>query len=255
MKNNLPGANPHVINDLYQGIVNKLQGRTDITNQQAAEWVKRALLDITESMIFEELRRLGPMVTIGPGYGLNGSSYIYPISSFLNAGDDYTLMEDPVIVLAGTSAGTQFTSAGQITDAVTYPMDYMTPKAIQPLLGIGGGIPFKYTRFQGNFWFGTQPGQPYQVFLPYQVRHPFVSNLPESPLFIPTSWEEIVEYSAAMRGAEERRWPDMVKDLKYILYGDPKRPDMPGILAARKLQIERDENKSTRQLLPYVGSY
>jgi hypothetical protein len=255
MKNNLPGSNPHVISDLYQGIIDKLQGRTDITQQQAAYWVKRALLDITESMIFEELRRTGPLVMIGPGMGLNGSNYIYPVSDFLNSGDDYTLMEDPVIILAATSQGTFFTSAAQISNVVTYPMDYMTPKAIQPLLGISGGIPFKYTRYGGNFWFGTQPGQPYQVYLPYQVRHPFASNLPESPIFIPTSWEEIVEYSAAMRGAEERRWPDMVKDLKYVLYGDPKRPDVPGILVARKLQIERDENKSTRQIIPVVQRY
>jgi hypothetical protein len=253
MMNNVPGSNPHKISDLYQGIVAKLQSRTDITLQQASFWVKRALLDITESMIFEELRSPNiPMVTIGPALGLNGSSFVYPVSKFLNPGDDYTLSEDPVIVL---TSGTQFNSPWQVVNSVTYSMDWMSPKAIQPLLGIGGGIPFKYTRYGGNFWFGTQPGQPYQVFLPYQIRHPFASNLPESQLFIPTSWEEVIEYSAAMRGAEERRWPDMVKDLKFILYGDPKTPDVPGILKARMLQVERDMNKSTRQLIPSVQRY
>jgi len=248
MINNLPGSNPHKIADLYPGILAKLQNRTDITEQQAAYAVRSALLDITESMIFEELRSPNiPMVTAGPGMGWQGSNYAYQVSTFLAPGDDYTLMEDPVICL---TQGTQFTSPSQVNNTVTYAMDYMTPKAIRPLLGIGGGIPLKYTRF------GTQPGQPYQVFLPYQIRHRFTSNLPDSPLFIPTSWEEIVEYSAAMRLAQgPLRWPDMVKDIKLILYGDPKTPDQPGILAARKLQIERDQNKSTRQLIPVVQRY
>lgn len=254
MINNLPGSNPHKIGDLYQGIINKLQGRTDITPQLAANWCRRALLDITESMIFEELRRVGPIVTIGPGLGVNGSNFMYAISAYLNPGDDYTLMEDPVIFLTSTT-GQSFATASQATNAVSYAMDYMTPKAIQPLISIGGGIPFKYTRYGQTFWFGTQPGQPYQTYLPYAVRHPFTSNLVDSPLFIPTSWEEIVEYSAAMRGAEERRWPDMVKDLKFVLYGDPKNPMEPGILKARKMQIERDQNKSTRQLVPFVQRY
>ena len=217
--------------------------------------MKRALQNLTESEIFEELRRIGPLVTIGPGMGVNGSNYIYSISKFLNPGDDYTLMEDPVIILSTTDGASAFNTPGSISNSVTYAMDYMTPKAIQPLIGIGGGIPFKYTRFGGNFWFGTQPGQPYQVFLPYQVRYPFASNLPDTQLFVPTSWEEVIEYSAAMRGAEERRWPDMVKDLKIILYGDPKRQDEPGLLKAMKLQIERDQNKSTRQIIPSVQRY
>jgi hypothetical protein len=253
--NNRPGSNTHKVSDLYPGIVAKLQGRTDITVQQASYWVKRALENLTESEIFEELRRIGPLVTIGPGLGLNGSNWQYPISSFLAPGDDYTLMEDPVIILATTTQGTTFNSPGGITNTVSYPMDYMTPKAIQPLLSIGGGIPFKYTRYGGNFWFGTQPGQPYQVYLPYQIRHPFASEIPNSQLFIPVSWEEIVEYSAAMRGAEERRWPDMVGTLKAMLYGDPKVPDQPGLLKAMKLQIDRDNNKSTRQVIPTVSRY
>lgn len=254
MINNLPGQNPHKIGDLYPGIIAKLQNRTDISLQQASQWVRRALLDITESMIFEELRRYGPLVTVGPGMGYQGSNFMYLISTYLRPGDDYTLMEDPVIFLTSTS-GQAFDFFGMVTDSVGFGMEYMTMKAIQPLLYIGGGIPFKYTRYGQFFLFGTQPGQPYQTYLPYQIRHPFTSNLPESPLFIPTSWEEIVEYSAAMRGAEERRWPDMVKDLKFVLYGDPKTPDQPGILSARKLQIERDQNKSTRQLIPVVQRY
>ena len=93
----------------------------------------------------------------------------------------------------------------------------MTPKAIQPLLFIPGGIPSKYTRYQNRFWFGTSPGQPYQMYLPYQLRHPFNdSNLLQSHVHVPTSWEDIVEYSAAMRGANENDGRTKLRICKYF---------------------------------------
>lgn len=223
-----------------------------------AIWVRKTLLELTASIIFYELQVNGPLVTIGPGLGLGGSNYIYPVSMFLNSGDDYTLMEDPVIFLSNTmAASVGLVGAGaQTSTIVGYPMDYMNPKAIQPLLFISGGVPFKYTRFGPNFWFGSQPGQPYQVYLPYQIRHPFNdSNLQASPLFIPQDWEDVVEYAAAERGAISQRWPDMSNYLHSILYGDPKKPDTPGLISARKAQIDRDSNKSTRQLIPVCQRY
>lgn len=135
-------------------------------------------------------------------------------------------------------------------------MDYMTMKAIQPLLFVPGGVPFKYTRYGQFFLFGSQPGQNYQVYLPYQRRHPFNDeNLPASPLFFSPQWEDVVEYAAALRGAHARRWPDMVKYLREILYGDPKDPGNPGLLKSTALQIQMDETKSTRQLMPHVERY
>jgi hypothetical protein len=253
---NTPGNNPHTINDLVPAVIEALQNKQNITPQQCASWLHTAILNVTENYQFEELRRVGPLVTIGPGLGFQGSNWMYLISSFLNTGDDYTLTDDPVIVLASTSQGTFFTSPGQITNAVTYPMDYMTRKAIQPLLGIGGGIPFKYTRDGAFFWFGTQPGQPYQVYLPYQVRHPFnEGDMLSSQLYFPTSWEMVMAFTAALIGAHANRWPDMVKNLRDIIYGDPKGQGEPGILKALTSQITRDESKSTRQIIPYVGRY
>jgi hypothetical protein len=255
---NTPGQNPHVINDLYPGIIEALENRQDITPQQAAIWVKKTIINLTETEVFEELRTTGPIVNIGPGLGFNGSNYMYAVSYFLNAGDDYTNMEDPVIFLSPIQAASVgLVGTGTVTGGtVGYPMTYMTAKAIQPLLFVPGGIPFRYTRYGQFFWFGSQPGQNYQVYLPYQIRHPFNdSNLPQSQLFIPPSWEDIVEYSAALRGAHARRWPDMVANLRQILYGDPKDPSNPGLLKSVKLQIERDQSKSTRQLLPTVARY
>jgi hypothetical protein len=259
MAEQLPANNPHLISDLVPGVIAALANKTDITPQNAAIWIKKTLLNFSESYQLEELRRVGPVVTIGPGMGYNGSNYEYLISTFLqNTGDDYTLFEDPVIFLTPTTA----TQAGLVNAGTTsgsvvgYGMDYMTPKAIQSLLFIPGGIPFKYTRYGNRFWFGTQPGAPYQVYVPYQVRHPFNdSNLLQSQLFVPTSWEDVIEYAAAMRGANENRWPDQVKNLRELLYGDPKGQGEPGLLKAMESQITRDQTKSTRQVTPMIQRY
>jgi hypothetical protein len=262
--NNTPASNPRTNNDLIPGVISALQNKQNITQTQAAGWLRKAILNITESYPTRELEVVNPpLVQIGPGLGLNGSNYQYSVSYFLQPGDDYTLMEDPVIFLTQTQALTvglisAYNNAGGPAGIgpVGYPMDYMTPKAIQSLLFVPGGIPYKYTRYGPQFWFGSQPGQPYQVYVPYQQRHKFVqANLPATQLCFPTTWEFVMEIGAALIGAHENRWPDMVKDLRMLLYGDPKNPSEPGLVKALQPQIKRDQAKSTRQLMPMVQEY
>jgi hypothetical protein len=258
MGNNQPGQNPRMIADLIPGVKEALQNKTNITNGQCANWLKKTLNEFSENYELEELKVTGPVVTIGPTLGLNGSNFEYPVSMFLQPGDDYTKTFDPVIFLSPTSA----TSVGLVSSGtnsssfVGYGMSYMSPKAIQPLLFIPGGIPFRYTRYGTKFWFGTQPGSNYQVYLPYQKRYPMnLTNLPQTQLYIPAPWEQIIEYAAALRGAYANRWPDAVKDLRAIIYGDPKNPYEPGLMKALLPQNERDAAKSTRSVNPVVARY
>jgi hypothetical protein len=173
---NTPGGSPITIGGLILKVQAALQNRSDATESQSnpemrpSAWIRDALREITESQPFEELRTSGPLVNIGPGLGANGSSYAYAISYFLNSGDDYTMTEDPVIFLSPVQAQ----SVGLVINGGgAYSMDWMSTMAIQSLLFISGGIPFRYTRFGNQLWFGTQPGQNYQVYLPYQMRHSF----------------------------------------------------------------------------------
>jgi hypothetical protein len=261
---NLPGASTAKIGDLIQKVQSDLQNRQD-ANENAANpemrpsaWLRDALREITESNPFEELRQPNPPnVTIGPGLGVGGSSYKYKVSAFVNSGDDLTLMEDPVIFLNGTLTGPAVN-----TNTVAYPMDYLTPKAIAPLLNIPGGIPLKYTRFGDQFWLGTQPGQNFVVYLPYQLRHPFNDeNLLVSPVYLPNSWFDILSMAAAERGAIKLRWNDQADFLHKTLYGDPASQmkdgtlARPGLIAARVLQQERDRRLSTIQMTPVVQRY
>jgi len=253
------------------GLINKvkanLQNRADVSETQGnpemrpSAWIRDALRELSANYPFEELRLPGPMQTIGPGLGWQGSNYAYPVSQFLNPGDDVTLTEDPVIFLNGQQA----VSVGLVTSTsnqVGYSMDYLTPKAIQPLLFIPGGVPFKYTRYGSQFWFGTQPGQPYNVYLPYQIRHPFNPDLVTTPIRMPQDWFDILAYAAAERGALNLRWNDQANFIHTTLYGDPKSAipgtgelARPGLIAAKILQQERDRRVSPVQLLPGVSRY
>jgi hypothetical protein len=262
---NTPGGPSATIGSLIQKVQAALQNRSDATESQAnpemrpSAWIRDALREITESQPFEELRTSGPLVNIGPGLGVNGSTYAYAVSYFLNLGDDLTISEDPVIFLSPVQAA----SAGLVVNGSgAYSMDYMTPKAIQPLLFTPGGVPFKYTRFGNQFWFGSQPGQNYQVYLPYQIRHPFNDdNLSSSPVLVPPSWLDIVAFAAAERGAVVNRWNDQATYLHNLLYGDPKSQmsdgtlGRPGLIAARTFQMERDKRLSTVQIMPVVSRY
>jgi hypothetical protein len=255
---NTPGGTTITINDLIPGVQAALQNRADVSESQPnpamrpSKWLKDSIKEITESYQFEELRVVGPPVNLSVPVGGTATSVplgpyplsTYPISQFLRPGDDYTLLEDPVIFIDFPS------------NQIGYPMNYMTPKAIQPLLNIPGGVPFIYSRFGSNFWFGVAAGQTFTVFLPYQRRHPFVdSNLTSSPVYLPASWHDILEFAAAERGAVVNRWNDQATFLHNLLYGDPRGKGNVGLIAERILQQERDMQKSTRQLVPMIQRY
>jgi hypothetical protein len=262
-----PASATITINDLINKVKAALQNRADVSETQVnpemrpSAWIRDTLRELTANYPFEELRVSGPLVTIGPGLGFEGSNYKYPVSMFLNPGDDMTLMDDPVIFLNPQQASSVGMTVNNASNTVAYPLDYLTMKAIQPMLFIGGGIPFKYTR-QGNmFLFGTQPGTNFSMYLPYQIRHPFNPDLVTTPIRMPQEWFDIIAYASAERGAVTLRWSDQASYLHQLLFGDPNSQmrdgqlGRPGLIAARLLQIERDRRLSTIQISPMVSRY
>jgi hypothetical protein len=252
----LPASSSLTIQDLIPKVQAALQNRPDVNESDSnpemrpSAWIRDTLREITAKYPFSELQIVGPLQTIGPGLGFQGSNYMYPVSMFLKSGDDMTLSEDPVIFLT-TAQALSVGLVATTTNVSAYSMDYLTPKAIQTLLFQPGGVPYKYTRYADMFWFGSQPGQNYNVYLPYQVRHPFIDgNLPASPIRISTDWLDIVAYAAAERGAITKRWNDQATFLHNTLYGDPDFQmsggveGRPGLIAGRTLQSERDRRLS-----------
>ena len=230
---------------LQQDVIDALQGRTDITTTMIANYVAKTVIEITESMPFEELR------TTGPTYNLIQYQPIYPLALFMNGGDDYTSNESFVIYI------------DYPTNSVVNTMKYRTPRAIEMMIAPATqGIPAWWTRFGPNVHFGPTPNNTYSVFMRYQVRHPFSTPAAISdPLYITNSWFDIVAYGAAERIAIVKRWTDQAKTLHDILYGDPEyqltqgKRGRPGLIAARRMQVERDQMFDTRMLTPIIPRY
>lgn len=253
-----PAATPHIIGDFINKVKAFLQNRNDVSETSTAavanpemkpsSWIRDALRELTANYPFPELQKPGPLVTVGPGLGWQGSNYMYQVSKFLAPGEDVTLTEDPVIFLAplqAASAGIAATTG----NTVAYGMDYVDPKAIQPLLFIQGGVPFKYTRYGDMYWFGPQPGQNYNIYVPYQVRHPINPDVITTTVRIPPDWYDILCWAAAERGAAgPLRWNEQAAYIHNLLFGDPEDPEKPGLIAKRISQTERDRRLSPMTL-------
>jgi hypothetical protein len=264
-----PATATLTIGELTNKVKANLQNRQDVSETQSnpemrpSRWIRDALREISANYDFEELRTTGPLVTIGPGLGYQGSNYAYPVAQYLWPGDDFTLTQDPVIFLSSQQAAASglqrvetinTSAAGNLS---AYSMNYLLPKAIQTELFVPGGTPFHYTRFGSNFWFGTQPGQPYITYLPYQVRHPINPDVVSTPIRLPQDWFNILSWAAAEIGAINLRWNDQANFIHTTLYGDPKSAipgtgelARPGLIAAKILQAERDRRVSPVQIIP-----
>jgi hypothetical protein len=244
---NLPATATKTINDLVPYVIDALQGRTDVA-AIVPRYIKRAVQEVCESNPFEELMITGPQVDLTIG------QTSYPVSFFMrDSGDDYVQVPSFAIFVDFP------------TNSVTTVLQYKTMMAIEPMLGPATqGLPSKWTRYGPNIIVGPTPNQPYTVFIRYQLRHNFPndeSQLGGVTLAIPDTWEEIVAYAAAERIAITKRWNDQATFLHDILYGDPEsrstqgKSGRPGLISARLLQIERDQQHNSRQLMPIVSRY
>lgn len=234
-----------IISDVKQDVLDALQGRTDISDSQISRYVQKTVSELTESQPFPELEQTGPQLSLTIGQST------YPISIFLNTGDNYaSAISMPIYIDVGTNS---------ILSGIRYKImpaiETLAAPAVQ-------GIPAWFTRYGNNFILGPVPNNTYTVFLRYQVKHPKTPT-PQltDPLYIASSWYDIVAYGAAQRIAVTKRWNDQAKFLHDLLYGDPEYVNSqglrgrPGLIAARKFQQERDEPFNSRQLNVVVARY
>lgn len=241
-----PGTATKNIGYFVPYVVEALQNRTDVASI-APKYIKRAIQEICESNPFEELKVTGPTVALTTGQSL------YPVSTFLNPGNDYVQIPSFCVYVDYPN------------NTVVTTMLYKTVMAIDPMATTATqGVPSRWTRFGTNIIIGPTPNQTYSVFMRYQVRHNFPldeTDLSGVMVYVPDTWEEIVTYAAAERIAVVKRWNDQATYLHNILWGDPASQTKdgtlarPGLIAARTLQIERDQQHNSRQLMIRVSRY
>src|SRR5215470_12209058 len=85
----VPGASQKTVSDLVPGVIEALQQRTDVSDI-APKYIKKALVEITESYPFEELRRIGPLTAFST---TQADPSLYSVRQFVNDADDLTSVE------------------------------------------------------------------------------------------------------------------------------------------------------------------
>lgn len=226
------------VKDLVTEVGRKLANRTDI--DAAPFWIRDAVLELTESMMFEELK------VIGPDKILTTNEPRYLLKDFIQGNNELTKVVAFIIYI------------DYPTNSLTKILKFRETMAILPMTRTAG-LPSYWTRHGEYIYLASKPNQTYTVQMLYQLKHPFDSSsldaLKQQTILMPDSWLEVAVLAAAERGATELRMPDYVSLYHNILYGDPKAPDEIGLIAGRKLQHQRDKGLNEQQMQPIVRRY
>jgi hypothetical protein len=224
------------------GVWNKLSQRQDVITY-GPQWIADAVLELSRDYRFENLETTGPTVQMTAG------TYQYPLSFFQNPGDTYPNLipsffmfyDIPLQPVTGYNPGIGLT--------------WKTIDSME-LMFSTQGTPAYWTRYQQQIYVAPSPINNYYGYMRYQKQHPFSQPAALTDvIMLPDEWREIVEYSAALRGAGDLRMLDYAEAYHKILFGDPASPAQVGLISKRISQIQADsvENQGMRQIRPMNG--
>ena len=231
-----------------QGTLPRLMSGRNMQASDMADWIRKAVLELTESYKFPALQATGPTVQLtmnNPGP--------YPYSTFLQPADSTLEIEciDSFFLYYQTPTFPLTATNGENPG---YPLHFRTIDTMEIEINIAG-IPIHWTRHEGQLYFGFAPNQTYYLYARYRKEHPF-STPPQASdvIFMPNSWQDIVEYASAERAANEMRLWDIAKGYHTAIYGDPLfersggTEGCPGLVFKRVSQEQQDQGTTTKQM-------
>jgi hypothetical protein len=238
------------IGSLVPGVVQKFGNRQDLNltadNSPAVKAIIAAILNLTETYEFEELKFRSPVANL-----VFGQSE-YSIPSLISG--------NPINAVDLTKMFTiNFWFQGQ-TNAVRELKYRRYPTVVMYAFGLGGQSnidtpPIYWSRYNNNISLAPAPDQNYFYFIMMQLRHPILAvNQATQAIYMPPSWQEVVEYDAARRLALNEGAFDYANNFYMALNGDQKTGE-PGLLKGLIPQMIRDEMMNERQLSLAVTRY
>lgn len=225
------------------GVWNKLSQRGDVITY-GPQWIADSVIELSRDYPFIGLEQ----VTAAPVQLTAGKS-MYPLSTFLVAGDTianripsfFMYYNNPTVSNLGYNPG--------------IGLAYKSIDSLELMLSTPG-TPAYWARFGNNIYIAPNPMQSYYLYMRYQRQHPFSNPVAlTDTILLPDEWREIIEYSAAYRGAGNLRMLDYASQYKSTLFGDPEKPGSVGLIAHRVSQQESDttSNQGMRQIRPMNG--
>jgi hypothetical protein len=249
------------IQNLYPGIVAKMQGRSNLGPAASTTALytiasREAIQELTETYEFEELKVPSPIVTIQMGVSTYSIASFIPTDSTDTEFDLTDIYDWGFWLNPGQQQGPfRIMKYRRVPTVDQY--QFGTTNPAPPVYFSRFGAPQGISPAAANFplVIGPIPDQNYLSFMRFKARHPFTTLIYDSPIYMPDSWQEIIEYSAALRLATWQGATDFVALFRTILFGDPKNPQQPGLVKARYAQMERDANHNERQVTVVMNPY
>lgn len=236
---------PYTFASIEQEVLIRCENR--ITDTSRADiWLRDSLLEMTSDPKlrdeFDELEIVGSLFNLTGGpQGVSVQEY--PFSSLLPPGvyNTATLSlliwtDPPGNTSRWSVAATNYQDADQITP---FP-----------------GLPVKWYRFGDNIGFVPTPDRNYQVQARIYKQHPINDvSLPTTIVLLADDWREPLILAAVIRGFIELGEFEKAAKLKILLYGDPEKPDEPGIMYKRKKRRDKEMWRRQQALSPRVRRY
>ena len=241
------------ISTLANGVAALLNGRTTYNNT-LAEYARKSVLELSENYKFPGLQTTGPVTQLialqavyAPSYFLQTADATLEINK-VNSFFVYTNGYSPLGTSSSSNTG--------------YNLKFRTINDIEVLINVPG-LPMYWTRHEGDIWLGSVPDQAYYIYMRYQKENPFpnagTSSANSDVIYFPNSWQDIVEYSVAMRAARDLNLATKANELFTALYGDTKFQTSggiegsPGLIFQRTSQENRDQTTSTKSMRIKLG--
>lgn len=241
------------VQDCYTGIKQLLMNRA-VSNATMQEELRKAVLEFTEDYKHPLLEATGPIVS------LVAFQTTYAPNFFLQAGDanldvskvnSFFLYNNPYVV---PSLNNTNTNAG-------FELKFKSINDIEVLLNIPG-LPLYWSRNNNQIYI-TMPNDSYSCYMRYQKQHPLADVVggftDTTPIEMADTWQEILEYAAALRIAPKVNLANKKNELHTSLYGDQKFQTSggiegaPGLIFQRTSQRNRDQSTTTRRLRLRMG--
>ena len=242
------------VQDCYPGIIALLMNRP-VANATMKLALQKAVYELTEDYKHPLLEATGPTVN------LVAFQNVYAPTYFLTAPDaakgldiekvnSFFIYNNPYLAPSLTNSQA---NAG-------YDLKFRSINDIEVLLNIPG-IPLYWTRNNNQIYLGSMPDNTYNLYMRYQKEHPFSVPIADTdPILMANSWQDVVEYAAAMRCAQQLNLSTKTTELQARLYGDQKFQTSggiegaPGLIFQRTSQRNRDQSTTTRRLRLRMGS-
>jgi hypothetical protein len=246
-----------LISNLETEVILKTENRT--TNTARADvWIRDALLEISGNPDyrddFDQLEILGQPFNLTGGSTVPPAIQEYPFSNLINqtgsqGAPDYNLSTLDIMIWIDFPSNL----TRRRLNYTSYQASDKTPQYTS--------LPTEWYRFADTFGVTPCPDRNYQVQSRYLRRHPIIDYfnaqglLNTTPILLPTEWNEVIEWAAAMRGFAELLAFERAAEIRVMLFGDPKEPSRPGLISAIKSRRRQENWRQQQSLRPVVHKY